>query len=84
MIASVRAFLQFPNSWPLKMEDYLSKLKRKSLQVTTMEHMVAKTRGPVQLKPVIGLFQLITLGVGAIIGAGVFVLTGEVAREHTG
>eukprot|EP00210_Caulerpa_lentillifera_P007835 g7477.t1 len=66
------------------MADYWSKLKRKSLRVMTMEQMVGKTRGPVRLNPVLKLFQLITLGIGAIIGAGVFVLTGEVAREYTG
>jgi len=66
------------------MEEYWEKVKKKSLQVMTTERMVARTRGPVPLKRVIKLLPLTLLGVGAIIGAGVFVLTGLVAREHTG
>lgn len=32
----------------------------------------------------LGSFNLITIGIGAIIGAGIFVLTGQVAAEHAG
>jgi basic amino acid/polyamine antiporter, APA family len=32
----------------------------------------------------LGIFNLIALGVGAIIGAGIFVITGQVAANHTG
>eukprot|EP00210_Caulerpa_lentillifera_P003385 g3229.t1 len=66
------------------MEDYWSKLKKKSLQLMTMERMVARTQGPVRLRSVIKLYALTMLGIGSIVGAGVFVLTGEVARNHTG
>ena len=37
-----------------------------------------------ELRPVFGTLDLLMLGVGAIIGAGVFVLTGEAAREYAG
>lgn len=36
------------------------------------------------LKRVLGPFHLITLGIGAIIGAGIFVLTGHAAAEFAG
>ncbi len=36
------------------------------------------------LKRVLGPFHLIMLGIGAIIGAGIFVLTGQAAAQHAG
>lgn len=36
------------------------------------------------LKRTLGRFNLVTLGIGAIIGAGIFVLTGEVAANYSG
>ena len=38
----------------------------------------------VQLAKVLGPFDLVMLGIGGIIGAGVFVLTGVAARQHAG
>src|SRR5688572_22229761 len=39
--------------------------------------------GP-SLRPVLGPMNLIALGVGAIIGTGIFVLTGQAAAVHAG
>src|SRR5438132_10438664 len=36
------------------------------------------------LKRVLGPLNLVTLGIGAIIGTGIFVLTGEAAAQHAG
>ena len=36
------------------------------------------------LKRTLGLKELIVLGVGAVIGAGIFVITGQAAAEHAG
>lgn len=36
------------------------------------------------LKRSLGPLNLITLGIGAIIGAGIFVLTGQAAAKHAG
>ncbi len=36
------------------------------------------------LKRTLSAFNLTTLGIGAVIGAGIFVLTGQAAAEHTG
>src|ERR1700723_430019 len=44
----------------------------------------AENEGEVGLKRVLGPWNLITLGIGAIIGAGIFVLTGQAAAKHAG
>src|ERR687887_100374 len=44
----------------------------------------ADQAGEHQLKRALGPFNLITLGIGAIIGAGIFVLTGQAAALHAG
>lgn len=40
--------------------------------------------GDHSLKRVLGPFNLVMLGIGAIIGAGIFVLTGQAAAQHAG
>lgn len=37
-----------------------------------------------QLKPTLGAFDLVLLGVGAIVGTGIFILPGTVAASHSG
>jgi APA family basic amino acid/polyamine antiporter len=44
----------------------------------------ANTEGEATLKRSLGPLNLITLGIGAIIGAGIFVLTGQAAAKHAG
>lgn len=44
----------------------------------------AHETGQHELKRVLGPLNLITLGIGAIIGAGIFVLTGQAAALHAG
>ncbi len=44
----------------------------------------AHTEGENTLKRSLGPVNLITLGIGAIIGAGIFVLTGQAAAKHAG
>ncbi|MGH9870678.1 MAG: amino acid permease [Candidatus Polarisedimenticolia bacterium] len=46
--------------------------------------MLAELKGEHRLRRVLGPVQLTALGVGAIIGAGIFVSTGTVARNTTG
>ena len=53
----------------------------KSIEQLTQE---AAHTGQHSLKRVLGPVNLVTLGVGAIIGTGIFVLTGEAAASHTG
>jgi APA family basic amino acid/polyamine antiporter len=44
----------------------------------------AAATGEHSLKRVLGPLNLITLGIGAIIGTGIFVLTGQAAAQYTG
>src|ERR1051325_11050048 len=44
----------------------------------------AAVGGEHSLKRVLGPLNLVTLGIGAIIGTGIFVLTGEAAAQHSG
>jgi APA family basic amino acid/polyamine antiporter len=55
------------------------------LLVTKPVHQLMDVPGEgEQLKRVLGPMALVSLGVGAIIGAGIFVLTGQAAAEHAG
>jgi len=56
-------------------------LKTKPLDVLLSE---AKEEGEHTLKRALGPLNLVTLGIGAIIGAGIFVLTGQAAAQHAG
>jgi APA family basic amino acid/polyamine antiporter len=53
----------------------------KSIAVLRAE---AEAGGERSLRRHLGAFNLITLGIGAIIGAGIFVLTGQAAALHAG
>ena len=45
---------------------------------------IQKEAAKSELKRSLGPINLMSLGIGAIIGAGIFVLTGQVAAAHTG
>ncbi|MEI4768647.1 amino acid permease [Psychrobacillus sp. FJAT-51614] len=49
----------------------------------TVEELLQKN-GNVQLKQTLGAFDLVLLGIGAIVGTGIFILPGTVAAEHSG
>ena len=54
-------------------------------QLTKMKAIVLEmSSGDGALKRVLGPVALVSLGIGGIIGAGIFVLTGEVAAQYTG
>src|SRR5438094_2160568 len=46
--------------------------------------LLKKMGGRAGLRPVLGAIQLISLGIGAIIGAGIFVVIGLVAKDKAG
>ncbi len=52
----------------------------------SLEHVLAETEsgGGERLKRVLGPWSLTALGIGAIIGTGIFVLVGQAARDLTG
>ncbi|MBA9026985.1 amino acid permease [Peribacillus huizhouensis] len=43
-----------------------------------------KKKGDIQLQQSLGAFDLVLLGVGAIVGTGIFILPGTVAASHSG
>src|SRR6266480_2929308 len=50
----------------------------------TLDRLMDEVRGETRLRRVLGPVQLTSLGVGAVIGAGIFVSTGAVARQTAG
>jgi APA family basic amino acid/polyamine antiporter len=58
----------------------LSLFRRKSIAQLT----ATPGRGTLELKRTLGAPSLVALGIGAIIGAGLFILTGMVAADHAG
>src|SRR5499425_2818032 len=50
----------------------------------SVEVLLAELAGEHQLRRVLGPVSLTALGVGAIIGAGIFVLTGLAANQYAG
>ena len=46
--------------------------------------VLLQNNGTIQLKKTLGAFDLILLGVGAIVGTGIFILPGTVAATHAG
>jgi APA family basic amino acid/polyamine antiporter len=49
-----------------------------------MERLMEEMKGENRLRRILGPVQLTSLGVGAIIGTGIFVLTGQAAHDKTG
>jgi APA family basic amino acid/polyamine antiporter len=60
------------------------KLSAQLLVVKSMRQLEDELAGENRLRRVLGPVQLTALGVGAIIGAGIFVLTGLAAHDHAG
>src|SRR6516225_3066890 len=50
----------------------------------SLDVLMAEMAGEHRLRRVLGPVALTSLGVGAIIGAGIFVLTGLAANQHAG
>ena len=46
--------------------------------------LLEEAKGENRLRRILGPVQLTSLGVGAIIGTGIFVLTGQAAHDKTG
>lgn len=56
----------------------------KLLAKKTVQQAISETQGEHQLKKVLGPWALISLGIGCIIGTGIFVLTGIAAHDKAG
>lgn len=55
-----------------------------SIELSEVQRRAGETDGPQTLQRTLSARQLVLLGIGAIIGAGIFVSTGTVAAHHTG
>jgi APA family basic amino acid/polyamine antiporter len=49
-----------------------------------IDELVDEAKNSQDLERTLGAFQLVLLGIGAIIGAGIFVFTGTAAAHHAG
>ncbi len=56
----------------------------KPIEAAMADDAVAGQSGETTLKRTLGARQLVLLGIGVVIGAGIFVLTGHAAAEHAG
>ena len=59
---------------------------KRAFQTSSVSQQLRRTRNAegAALRKCLGPFDLIMMGIGGIVGAGVFVLTGVAAREHAG
>src|SRR6202521_381734 len=72
--------------WPYNCKTRETKVAMPSQLFMTKSHevLLEELRGESRLRRVLGPVQLSSLGVGAIIGTGIFVLTGVAAHDLTG
>jgi len=54
------------------------------LRTKNLESLQSEAERPGQLRRVLGLWQLTAIGLGGLIGVGIFVLTGVVAATQAG
>jgi len=59
-------------------------LRRQLFAKKSLENVLAEMAGEHRLRRVLGPVTLSSLGIGAIIGTGIFVLTGVAARQYAG
>jgi amino acid transporter len=70
------------NSAPHWIEEYM--IRKQLFAKKTLEMLDAEAKGENRLRRVLGPISLTSLGVGAIIGAGIFVMTGRTAAVDAG
>lgn len=65
-------------------DNIYTKFKKRAFLCRSRDSLIRTTEKEGGLKKVLNAIDLTMLGVGAIIGAGIFVLTGEVAKDIAG
>jgi APA family basic amino acid/polyamine antiporter len=76
---SIGNYLQALKETPMRFKD---RLLTRSLDSTELHEI--KSRSDHEMKKNLTWWDLIWFGIGAVIGAGIFVLTGLEAKEHAG
>ncbi|MGO8821523.1 MAG: amino acid permease [Desulfomonilaceae bacterium] len=61
-----------------------SSLSQKLLRTKDIETLQAEAKHGSGLKKALGVIDLLGIGIGAIIGAGIFILTGQAAAQYAG
>src|SRR5437868_1661317 len=59
-------------------------MKNQLFATKSLSHLLGEMAGENRLRRILGPVQLTSLGVGAIIGTGIFILTGVAAHDRTG
>ncbi|MEG0392520.1 MAG: amino acid permease, partial [Anaerovoracaceae bacterium] len=59
-------------------------MKNNMMRKLSIETIIGKKKEGEQLKRTLGAFELTMMGIGVIIGSGIFVITGVAAAEHAG
>jgi len=59
-------------------------MRRQLMATKPLALLLEEMRGENRLRRILGPIQLTSLGVGAIIGTGIFVLTGKAAHDNAG
>lgn len=62
----------------------IGKFKRKAFGLKPLDAQDEDPDPSHGLKKALGAFDILMLGVGSIVGSGVFVVTGEAARKYAG
>lgn len=65
-------------------QDWKKTFLKKAFVVKSLDGTIQTAQSGAQMRKSLGAIDLTMLGVGAIIGAGVFVLTGEAAGKFAG
>jgi APA family basic amino acid/polyamine antiporter len=63
---------------------YIEETKMDIFRTMPVDMLINGTKGAHRLKKVLGALDLISLGIGAIIGTGIFVITGVAASKYAG
>lgn len=64
--------------------DFIRNLIKKLLRKRSLDDLLAEAEQGIQLKRILDTRQLTFIGIGAIIGTGIFVLLGQVAKDTAG
>ena len=59
-------------------------MKNPLFDIKPVDQLLADAKSGPRLKRTLGAYDLVALGIGAIIGSGIFVITGEAAAVHAG
>src|ERR1051326_4780340 len=66
------------------MQKFFARLSNQMFARKSLETLLAEMKGENRLRRILGPINMTALGIGAIIGAGIFVMTGRAAAQYAG